>query len=168
MFIDSTYMFDGSLDASGVPSGSAITASRVSVNTLDLLSARDIGAGAPIAVHVVVTQAFATLTSLRIALQVSATAGGTYAEIISSPTYPVAQLIKGAAVFRYIIPPNELLNSTAGVLAAPGRFLQLSYVVVGSNATTGAVFAYLSPRDDRNQLYVYPNNYTAAVAAGEI
>lgn len=161
--LDTTYIFDGTLGTSlNPPTGVAITATRDSTNVLDLLAARDLGAGKVTDLVVVVTQAFATLTSLQIQFQVGATAGGSFFTTLTSPVYPVAQLIAGAPIFRYTGPLNQLLNGTAGALAPPGQFLKLVYTVAGSNATTGAVFSYMTAGNDRNQTYIYPNNYTSA------
>lgn len=161
--LDLNLIFDGTPPTTGV----AITATRDSTNVIDLLIARDVGANQPLAVHVDITQVFATLTSLTVDLQTSAD-NSTYFSLLKSNVYPVAQLIVGAPLFRYDIPVNQELNSSAGVLKIPGRYLKLVYTVAGSNATTGAVFSYITPREDRNQFFVYPNNYTAAVSAGEV
>lgn len=158
--LDTTYIFDGTLGVSlNPPTGVAITTTRVSTNVLDLLVARDLGAGAILGLNVKVTQAFASGTSLEIALQVSAD-NTTFYDILESPVYPVAQLILGAPIFRYALPLNQLLNGAAGVLNAPGRYLRLNYTVVGT-FTTGAVFSFLNPINDRDQTYIYPNNYVA-------
>lgn len=161
--LDNTYIFDGTLNTGlTAPTGIAIAATRDSTNVLDLLTARDLGAGGVCGLHVVVTEAFATLTSLQINLQVSSAAAGTYYTILSSPVYPVAQLILGSPIFRYDLPLNQLLNGTAGVLNAPGQFLKLVYTVAGSNATAGKVFSYMNAEQDRVQTYIYPNNYVSA------
>jgi hypothetical protein len=167
--LDATQIFDGTFTGTPlVPTGVAITATRVSSNVLDLLTARDLGADEPLGIHVLVTQTFATLTSLTVDLEVCATAGGSFLNILSSPVLPVAQLIAGQEIFRYSLPPNQLLNAAAGVLNAPGQFIRLNYTVAGSNATAGAVFAYLNPRPDRQVFTAYPRNYTAATTSGEL
>lgn len=163
--IDQTQIFDGTL---GPVAGVAITASRVSSNVLDLLTGRDLGAAEPLGIHVIITQTFATNTSLTIDAEVCDTVGGAYLNILSSPVIPVAQLVANTEVFRYALPVNQVLNAVAGVLKTPGRFLRLNYVIGGSNASAGAVFAYLNPRLDRNAFTAYPRNYTAATAAGEL
>lgn len=158
--LDIQQIFDGTFSGTPpAPVGAAITASRVSTNVLDFLVARDMGAGALLGVHVSVLQNFATLTSLTIEFQVSAD-NSTFVTILTSMAIPAAQLVVGAPIFRYAFPLNQVLNATAGVLAAPGRYVRLNYTVGGSNATAGTVFAYINPIDDRQQTYTYPRNYT--------
>lgn len=168
--LDATQLFDGTISAAGVPAGIAITSTRVSTNVLDLLVGRDLGADEPIGIHVDVTTAFTTTNSatLTIDFEVCDTAGGSYLALTYSPVIPVAQLIIGAPIFRVALPVNQVLNATAGILKAPGRYIRLNYAVGTGVFSAGAVFSYISPRQDRNTYYSYPNNYTAAVAAGEI
>ena len=72
-------------------------------------------------------------------------------------------------LFEYTLPRNQLLNSVAGVKNLPGRYLQLNYVIAGSNATAGSVMSWMAPALDRpSSVGIYAANYTAAVAAGEI
>lgn len=165
-------MFDVTQIFDGVPpnTGAAITTSRKSQNILDFQAARDIGAGSPLGINVLVTTTFTGGTSLRVALEVGATEGGTYYEIASTPTIPVAQLVanvSGSPIVRLGVPPNSVLNAAAGVLNAPGQYYQLSYVVVGTMAT-GKVMAWMAPINDKNQLSIYRKGYTVYVAAGQI
>lgn len=154
--LDSSLVFDGTLNPTA---GVAITASRVSTNVIDWMTGRDMGAGAFLSVHVAVLEAFATLTSLAVNLEVCDTVGGTYLNILQGEVVPVAQLIVGVPMFRYGFPLNQVLNATAGVLKTPGRFCRLNYTVAGSNATTGKVFSYLAPVHDRQQVFNYPENF---------
>jgi hypothetical protein len=165
--LDTTLIFDGSISSAGVPTGAAITASRTSTNVLDFGVARDIGAGYKLEVVVDITQVFATLTSLQIGLQVSPD-DSTWYDIMPSETFPVADLIVGAPIFRYTIPPNQGLNWTAGVLNPPGRYMQLNYTVGGSNATTGKVFAFINMTNDRTQYTSYAHNYVIRINAGQL
>lgn len=161
--LDIQQVFDGTFTGSpAVPTGAAITVTRPSTNVLDMLVARDMGAGDLLGIHVNVMQAFATLTSLTIEFQVSAAAGSGFVTILTSMAIPVAQLIVGAPIFRYGVPLNQVLNATAGVLAAPGRYMRLNYTVTGSDATAGSVFSYINPVMDRVQTYIYPENYVTA------
>lgn len=162
--LDITQIFDGTPPNTGV----AVTATRVSTNVIDWLTGRDMGSSNPLAIHVDILETFATLTSLTVSLEVCDTVGGSYLSILSSPVIPVAQLIAGTSIFRYPIPVNEVLNATAGVLKTPGQYMRLRYTVAGSDATLGKVFSYITPLRDRDQNFNYPNNYTAAVAAGEL
>lgn len=164
--IDATQIFDGVLPSTG----SAITTTRVSDNVLDLLTGRDVGADEPLGIHVVVMTTFVGGTSLIVSLECSATVGGSYVSLISSPTILTANLVAGVSgseIFRYAWPVNQANNATAGVLGVPGQFYRLRYTVVGT-FSAGAVMAWVNPRRDRNAFYVYPKNYTAYVAAGEI
>lgn len=164
--IDATFILDGTLPLTGA----AITTTRVSTNTIDLLTGRDVGAGEPLGVHVLVTQTFVGGTSLQVSLETCSTSGGTYVPLILSPVILTANLIAGVSgseIFRYSIPPNEANNATAGLLLTPGEFVRLRYTVVGT-FTAGAVFAFINPRQDRNAFTAYAANYTAYVPAAEL
>ena len=168
-------IFDGTLSSTGVPTGSAITASRTSTQVLDILSnpstpnvIRNLGAGPVIGLHVDVTTTFLTLTSLQVEFDVSPD-NSTWYQIALSPVYPAVDLIAGASIFRYALPSSQQgLNWAAGINKISPRYLRLNYTVAGSNATAGAVFAYLSPLLDRNQFEAITANYSVGVAAGEI
>jgi hypothetical protein len=165
--LDATQILDGTL---GPTAGAAITVTRVSTNVIDWLTGRDMGGGAILGIHVDILETFtaAGAATLTIDAEVCDTVGGTYLNILSSPVLPVAQLIAGTSIFRYGYPLNQLLNATAGVLKAPGRFFRLNYTVATGPFTAGKVFSYLTPTLDRDVNYNYPSNYTVAVAAGEI
>lgn len=165
--IDGSQIFDGTLGSNGVPVGAALTTTRVSTNVLDLLVGRDLGADEPLGLHVNVLTALTGATSLQIDAEVCATVGGSYVAIILSPVIPVAQLIVGAPIFRYALPVNQVLNATAGILNAPGRYLRLNYTIVGTFGA-GTIFSYINPRQDRPAYYTYPNNYTAYASPGEV
>lgn len=158
--IDIQQIFDGTISAAGVATGVAITNTRVSTNVLDFLVARDMGIAGELELHVQVLTALTGATSLKINLEVGATDVGTFYSIIESPVIPVAQLIAGVPIFRYRFPPNEVLNATAGVLNAPGRYARLNYTVVGTFGA-GTVFSYLNAAPDRQQINFYPTNYNA-------
>jgi hypothetical protein len=159
--LDIQEVWDGTFSGTPpTPQGAAITVTRASTNVIDDMVARDMGAGAALAVNVHITEGFATLTSLTIEYQVSAD-NATFYTLISSGAMPVAQLIAGAQVFRFGIPENQYANMTAGVLKAPGRYSRLYYTVAGSAATTGKVFAFRNPLKDHDTQWAYPRNYTA-------
>lgn len=174
--IDTSLVFDGTVSAGPIASvgsqtsqstGVAITTTRVSTNIIDWLTSRDPGAGQPLAIHCQVLVALTGGTSLVITYQVCATTNGTYLDLISSPVIPAAQLIAGAPIFRYALPLNQVLNATAGILAAPGRYAQLKYTVVGT-FSAGTIFSYITPINDRTQYFTYPNAYDVNIGAGEI
>lgn len=164
--LDATQIFDGTLPATGA----AITVTRVSTNVIDWLTGRDMGAGAILGVHCDILQTFtaAGAATLTVDLEVCDTVGGTYLNILTTPALPVAQLIAGTSIFRYGFPVNQLLNATAGILKAPGRFCRLNYTVATGPMTAGSVMSYITPAKDRDVFYAYPSNYTAAVTAAEI
>lgn len=156
--IDANLIFDGTINATtGVATGVAIVDDAASTNVIDMLTARDVGAGDDLEVHVVVTEAFVTNTSLDIFYQTSAD-NSTFVEVLKSPTYAVAALVAGAKVFQYKVPKFQL-NDTG----TPNRYHRLYYTVNGTNATAGKVFSYLTGGGDRNAPGVnYPANYTVA------
>ena len=120
----------------------AITADAGSTNVIDLKAAgtayghaaalaRDVGKATEIPMHVVVSEAFNTLTSLIISVQVDDNAGFSSPKEVASRTYPLAELTLGA-----VLPfPAELPEGTNE------QYLRLYYDVVGTNPTTGKIFA---------------------------
>jgi hypothetical protein len=107
--------------------GQAVTATAASTNQYDQGAAqRD---GSERYVEIVVTEAFATLASLTIALRSSASSNmGSPAIALQTKAIPVASLTLGA---RFQIPvPRDTL-----------RYLDLNYTVGGSSATAGKIKA---------------------------
>lgn len=172
--IDASQIFDGSV-TTDPPTPVAITASattQASTNIIDWLAGRDVGAGEPLGIHVDIMEAFTTTNSatLSVALQVCDTTNGTFLTILSSPlVVPASQLIIGCPIFRYAYPVNQILNATAGVLKAPGRYAQLLYTVGTGVFSAGKVLSWITPRLDRSTAGThYAKNYTAAVVAGQL
>lgn len=168
-------ILDGLLQFS---SAQAVTATADSTNVLDLgLSglptsaggggARDIGIGDDPAmkVLVLVTTAFATLTSLQVLFRGAPDNGsgaeGSYTTMVSGPVVPVASLVVGARLLDIDVP------RPAPGQAVP-RFLKLNYTVAGSNATAGNVSSYLVldrhdlPEQSNATLGGYPAGITVA------
>lgn len=121
----------------------AVTASAASTNVIDLgvpgtvLKApyplnRDIGRGTPIPLLIQVVTTFATLTSLKVAIQSSDTEafGGQVDTVLESEAIPVAALLQGSR-FRIDWVPKGTV----------GRYVRLFYTIAGSSATAGAVTA---------------------------
>lgn len=151
--LDLSLVFDGTFSPS---TGVAITTTRASTNVLDMLANRDIGAGAHLELHCVVTTAFtaAGAATLQIAYQTSAD-NATFVDIMLSPIYPVANLVLGAAIFRYKVPPFQLLDT-----GTPNRYHRLNYTVATGPMTAGAVIAYMTGMDDRQVTSNYPSGYS--------
>jgi hypothetical protein len=133
MIFDSTNLFS---DAQ------AITATAVSTNVIDLGATdtpkhganaitRDIGKGSPIHMRLQVVQAFATLTSLIVGVQVDTVENfASPTTVLSSPAVPVADLIAG-----YVFPIQWVPRGTAQ------RYMRLNYTVAGTDASAGKITA---------------------------
>lgn len=113
----------------------AVTASAASNSQLKFGSG-DIGQGNPVRFYVIVTEDFATLTSLQIALQESSDDGDSdaYADVLLSKDIALADLKAGDIVFEAEVPKDV------------EKYLQAYFTVTGSNATAGKVIAGLSRR----------------------
>lgn len=109
----------------------AVTATAYSTNTLDLGQGGD-AVGQELTLRVLVTEAFATLTNLRIILETRAAGTDDWEEVVLSTAIPAAKLTKGREIFCVRVPRGLK------------RHVVLTYNVGGSNATAGKVTAYLS------------------------
>jgi hypothetical protein len=96
---------------------------------IDLGEAGD-AIGQELTLHVIVSAAFAGLTSLAIAVQ-TGTDGKNFADVVMSPAIPAAKLTAGATPFCVRVPKGL------------GRYVRLNYTVVGS-ATAGKITAFAS------------------------
>lgn len=133
MIFDSTNLFS---------SAQAITATAASTNVIDLGATgkvvggtanlvRDIGLGQRIPLRIQVVEAFNTLTSLAVTIQVDDNEAFSSPTTVDSQTIALAGLTLGA-VFNslYFVPPktNE-------------RYVRLNYTVAGTNPTLGKITA---------------------------
>lgn len=105
------------------------------------------GEGKQLTVNVVVTEDFATLTSLTVELyktSTTASSGGTV--VASTGAVPVASLKKGTRIPIHIeipfINPDDADNDETNLI--------LHYTVAGTNATTGKVTAGIEYRPQTN------------------
>lgn len=118
-----------------------ITADAVSTNILDTLAAltpvhgaaaleKDYGKGTPVPISIRITEAFNTLTTLVIALQVSGTVGFTSSTDVITQTLALADLTLGKdCSIRYLPKGTD------------ERYMRLDYDVVGTNPTLGKIHA---------------------------
>lgn len=131
----------------------AITASAASTNLWDTLAvglpagwvsarAPDKGHGfAPIPLLVEVTEVFATLTSLKVAVQMDTTAAFSSPTIIAETEAIAAASLVAGYKFRMLAQIPE---------GATEQFIRLYYTVAGSDATTGKIFAAVTAGNQTN------------------
>jgi hypothetical protein len=139
MLTDSLWNFTGDSP------GQAITASAASTNYVDLgalgvipglpsgtTPTRDLGKGTRIPILIQVTETFATLTSLKVAIQTDSDSGFATAltTVLETEAIVLASLTAGYQYNIDFIPPKTIQ-----------RYLRLYFTVAGSNATAGKVFA---------------------------
>lgn len=122
--------------------GQAITASAASTEYIDLGAtgtpalnttalSRDIGRGTPVNIRVQVTEAFATLTSLKVAVQTDDnTSFSSAATVLETEAIALATLTAGYVFNIQWIPRDT-----------DERYVRLYFTVAGSNATGGKVWA---------------------------
>lgn len=120
----------------------AITASAASTNYYDLGApgtvyghasalAPDQGTGEKIPLRIQVTEAFATATSVKVAVQVDDNTSFSSATIVlETEAIPIATLIAG-----------YVFNIDALPMLTNERYVRLYYTVAGSNATAGKITA---------------------------
>lgn len=120
----------------------AITATAASTNIIDLGATgtvvgasaavvRDIGKGRPLPLRVQVTEAFNTLTSLKVDIEVDDNASFSSARVVDTQTILLAGLTLGA-VFE------GLKHVPVGVNE---RYVRLNYTVAGAAPTLGKITA---------------------------
>jgi hypothetical protein len=146
MMQDVNSIFSGAVGADGQRSAQAITATALSTNVVDLRNASapalsDTGQGS-------ILQAFNSLTSLDVTLESDSTSNlATSPTVHVKLTAPLATLTAGAVAACSPLPAGANYE----------RYLGVRYTVVGSNPTTGSVFAYLT--DTPPAWQVYPSSF---------
>jgi hypothetical protein len=127
----------------------AITASAASTNIYDLMAngtvvgagsalPRDEGKGHKIPLRIQVTETFATLTSLKVAVQQDDDAAfGSAAVVLESEAILAATLVAG-----------YVFNIDSIPLKTTKRYIRLYYTVAGSDATAGKIRAFI-PMDNQ-------------------
>ncbi len=126
MILDGLLLFDNN---------SAITASGVSANVLDLLNARDMGPGYPLEVLVQPTENFTATGAGTLQVQFQGSAdNSTFTTYAESAVLTLAQLQAGKNPFQIDVPspnPNDPLP----------RYLRLNYLVGTGPMTAGKLTA---------------------------
>lgn len=132
MTIDALLLFD--------PTGTAITNSAASTNTLDLGAQRDLGIGEPsLEVEIVIQQSFAAAGAATLNVQIQSSVDNvTWSTLAESSPIAVANLIQGRQILRIGLPADQPAQ-TAGI----GRYLRLYYAVATGPFTAGEVLAAL-------------------------
>lgn len=97
------------------------------------------GKGTPVPVLIQVTEAFATLTSLTITIEVSANSDLSSSTVLATETVAVADLVAGKQTFLQVLPNG-----------ADQRYLGVRYTVTGSSATAGTITAGISMGNQTN------------------
>lgn len=135
----------------------AITATAASTNYMDFSKMPFAGQGDPININILVTEDFATLTSLNIKLQVSANGSTGWTDVDSGETILLAALKVGKRAALRFLPNFD--NSKP--------YVRLYYTVAGSNATAGKIFADLESGEQkqyRSGLFFSPRNSSGAAS----
>lgn len=88
----------------------------------------NVGDGQNLRVYAQVTEDFAMLTSLQVQLQHSDD-NGSWTTVLSGPVVPVGDLVAGKELIDVTVPKDM------------EAYHRLNYVVAGTNATAGKVFA---------------------------
>ena len=120
----------------------AVTATAVSTNTLDLGSARDIGAGTDLYAHFTVDTTATAAGAATVAFQIISSASAA----LSSPTVlaqtgdiPKADLVAGRRPITLEIPPSALASQPVGQ-----RYMGVQYLVGTGPLTAGAFSAFIT------------------------
>lgn len=135
---------DSLWNLTGDSPGQAITATAASTNYVDLgalttipttpntaTATRDLGKGTKIRLLCQVTETFATLTSLKVAIQGDSDSGfGTAVTVVESEAIALASLVAGYKFAGLDFVPRNFTY----------RYLRANFTVAGSDATAGKVF----------------------------
>lgn len=155
--IDASLVLSGTISSAGVIAGQAITADAASTNVLDLAANVDIGAGKEINLCFLVTTTFLTTVSMTIEIQTSAD-NAAWVIILQSPLLLLANLVAGTKLM-YTLPRKQLLDPDGGT---PNRYLRFNYNV-NTDATAGAIFAWITGGEDQDNFEAYPRGYVTGL-----
>lgn len=110
----------------------AITATAASTNIIDtsgVATTVGVGAGEPLYLFVYIPASFNTLTSLTMVFQTDDNTAFSSAATIDTRSVVLATLVAGYS-YVVVLPPTGI-----------ERYVRMNYTVVGTNPTTGSVFA---------------------------
>lgn len=111
--------------------------------------------GEPICILCRVIEKFNNLTSLKVEIHTSATENGTYTVDTAARAIPLADLVAGAELGIRFLPPVDK------------PWVKLRYVVTGTAATTGKIFAAVTIAEEfpfRDGLYFSGRNQSGAAS----
>lgn len=133
----------------------AITASAASTKSFSFMPFT--GQGEPVKLDFKVVEAFNTLTSLKVDIEQTAEADTDFseAEVVSSQTILLADLVVGKRIFTRFLPNIDK------------PLVRFNYTVAGTPPTTGKVFAAIVVGEDypiKDGLYFDPRNPTGAAS----
>lgn len=112
-------------------SAQAITATAASTNYYDFGASPDSGVGEPVQFNISVPEAFNTLTSLAISLEVDDNSSFSSAATLWSKTFALAVLTLNAEL------------KVPGITRGMERYARLKYTVAGTDPTLGKITAYM-------------------------
>jgi len=162
MFIDLQTTFDGTTTAAGVKSGSAVTATAISANVIDLRQAAspalaDEGVNPAETILFVQSDGSADFAAAGAATLTITLESDSAATLASSPVVHFST----AAIGKAAILKNTVLVRVALPYDNYKRFLGLRYTVATGPFTAGAILGWISPDVQRN--VIYPVGFTIDV-----
>lgn len=139
-------------------SAQVVTSTAVSTNTIDLGTARDIGAGEELSIAVTVDVSAAAAGSATVDFQViSSAAANLSSPTVLSATGPIgkADLAAGRKTIELKVPRHVLASQPIGQ-----RYIGIQYVVASGPLNAGSAFSAHVVKDFQDQKMIYPIGYS--------